>query len=250
MDRSLQSHAHGNITSKASAVGVMGLFTHTTCRHLFKAGLFAVVAFMVLPYVAAATDSEAAIDPAPPTQPDNFIEYDSATQEFTASVHNKPFNWVTKNLKKAAGIEFKVSKDDYAPVSAQFENQPLEQAIRQLLYGTSHLIISDDVTKIIVLSSRNEAVHASVSMPGTANQPVPSGETELAETPLQDFKRYLIESTGDEPEFDDLRAQLEEMPEIELNEEQQWLQQNPDQSQIANTLLKNLFQAATNLSGQ
>lgn len=189
-------------------------------------------------------------------RPQSFIQFDSTSQRYTAFVDNQPFDWVIHQLEDAAGIEFTVYEDDYTAVSAQFENLPLEKAISQLLYGASHMISSGDTVRIFVLSREDE----SLSDAGTVEddtEPAPIEDAVLQSTattttddsnatvqlPLSDFKHHLIESLGDSPELDELRSQLEQMPDMDLSEEEIRLLQNSSEGQITDILLNKLLQA-------
>lgn len=210
--------------------------------------------FMCLSQTAGAAGAESA-----PGLQQNFIHFDRVTQHVSASVDAKPFDWVLQQLHQAAGIEFTVFEDDYAPVSAQFDNLPLAKAIERLLHDASHMISTGDTIRVFVLSREdgkvtstdNESVTAApIATPGNNNQQhkpmtTPDGVTASAKTPVN-LKRQLIDSLGDAPEFDDLRAQLEQMPDQEVSEEDNRLLQATSDGQIADILLNNLIQAGAN----
>ena len=185
-------------------------------------------------------------------RPQSYIQFDNTSQRYTAFVDNQPFDWVIHQLEELAGIEFTVYKDDYTAVSAQFENLPLDKAISQLLYGASYMISSGDTVRIFVLSREDES-HSDAGTAEDDTAPAPIESTVLQSTTTDDsnatvqssssdFKHHLIESLGNSPELDELRSQLEQMPDMDLSEEEIRLLQNSSEGQITDILLNKLLQ--------
>jgi len=212
-------------------------------------------------YTAVATSNETKSGQAPRALQDDFIQYDITTQRFTASINGRSFDWVIENLEKVTGIEFTVFEDNYASVTTQFENQPLEKAIRRLFHDASYMISNGDVIKIFVLS-RGDSSIANIDAAPDISDDVSRHHTEnysthrlvpntaIASMQAEPDSNRLPGSIGETPGLDELRAQLEQLPELKLSEEKNGPRLDSAESDIANIILNNLLQNGMSHTGQ
>jgi hypothetical protein len=185
---------------------------------------------VVQSYAAVAMSSETKSDQAPHALQPDFIQYNITTQNFTASINGKPFDRVIENPEKVAEFEFTVFEDSYASVTMQFENQSLEKTDRRLFHNTSYMISNGDIIEIFVLSRGDSGIAKvdaapdisdDVSRLNTANYSThrPAPNTSIASMQAEPDLNRLPDSLGETPGLDELRAQLEQLPELKLSEE-------------------------------
>ena len=149
----------------------------------------------------------------------DFIVFDDNTQRFSAQVRNQPFKWVIEQLEQAAGIEFTVFEDQYAPVSAEFDGMPLQKAIAELLHGTSYMINVGNTVQISVLSREGMGDSGYSDSTGIAPPPAPRSDQRQVRRSMatgawgsmRKPDREQSDSADNPPGPEEMRDQPEEM---------------------------------------
>jgi len=184
------------------------------------------------------------------------IQYSPDSQRLSAHLEAMPFARVVDRLGEVSGTKFVISADDYGPVSAEFEDLPLQEGIKKLLFGVNYMIVgSVDGISVFVLSRGDnanprgdEATDAADGHATPARVGAAPPAAAVAGTPSapDDFQRYVVDSIGDAEELADLRMQLTySQNSWKLDEADRALLDDPTNSGVADILLDKLLSSDT-----